>query len=284
MLGKYKAVVCDLDGSLLRKDQTISMEMINYLHELQRNDIKVIIATGRAYKSVFEIVQNVYLKDFRSYLVTSNGQSILNFNNNEFTEGELLTMDETLKLIKLAREHSLIIYMDNEEFVYTDRSSFGIMNSLIFVFGKLKNIGWIFKQVKRNHIVQTKNIEDYVNKPIRKLCFAGLQKQLDEFKDAISEIYPDTYEQVFVSSNWFEILRKGNSKGHAITKISKELNIPLTDFIAFGDGENDISMLKAAGCGVAMGNALETVKIVADDITKTNDEDGIYHYLKSINN
>lgn len=73
-----------------------------------------------------------------------------------------------------------------------------------------------------------------------------------------------------------EYNKKGISKGNSLSKLGFDMD----EIIAFGDSVNDIDMLKSAGIGVAMGNALEEVKQVADYITKSNDEDGIYYALK----
>jgi hydroxymethylpyrimidine pyrophosphatase-like HAD family hydrolase len=71
------------------------------------------------------------------------------------------------------------------------------------------------------------------------------------------------------------ILHKNAAKEHALKKASEHFNIPLSEIIAFGDDINDIEMLKTAGIGVAMGNAQDSVKEIADYVTETNDNEGI---------
>lgn len=72
---------------------------------------------------------------------------------------------------------------------------------------------------------------------------------------------------------------KGLSKGKSLLEIAEIFNIDQKDIIAFGDEMNDETMIKAAGVGVAMGNAVEKIKEIADYVTLTNDEDGIAYYL-----
>lgn len=79
-------------------------------------------------------------------------------------------------------------------------------------------------------------------------------------------------------------MAQGVSKGNAITELCQKLDINLSQVIGFGDSSNDISMLKVVGKAVAMGNANDDVKAVADEVTLTNDNDGIPHTLKSLLN
>ena len=79
-------------------------------------------------------------------------------------------------------------------------------------------------------------------------------------------------------------MSKGVSKGNAVTELCEKVQIDLSEVIAFGDSANDISMLKVVGHAVAMGNANDDVKKVADEITLSNSDNGIPHALKSLLN
>ena len=79
-----------------------------------------------------------------------------------------------------------------------------------------------------------------------------------------------------------EIIRAGMNKAIGLQKIASHYNIPQDRIIAFGDEDNDLEMLQYAGHGVAMGNATDEVKNVANKKTKTNEEDGIAYYLKEV--
>ena len=84
----------------------------------------------------------------------------------------------------------------------------------------------------------------------------------------------------FSNKKWIEIFPKECSKYNSIKLLSEYLNISNDDVIAFGDGLNDIEMIKNCGCGVALNNALDEVKKESDDITEyDNDNDGVVNYL-----
>ncbi|BBP93338.1 hypothetical protein BsIDN1_69560 [Bacillus safensis] len=85
------------------------------------------------------------------------------------------------------------------------------------------------------------------------------------------------------STDFFlEILHPDVSKGNAVKLLAKELGIPREEVMAIGDNGNDVSMLEFAGCGVAMGNAIDDVKAVADVVTKSNNEAGVAHVLHEL--
>ena len=114
---------------------------------------------------------------------------------------------------------------------------------------------------------------------LKKIAFiqtAGTMSQI--IKDLQNEV-ENKYELCMVEDAWVEINPLGLSKGHALKVLSGIKNIPLNQMIAFGNGENDIDMLKTAGIGVAMGNSFESVKSAADDICDDCENNGIAKYL-----
>ncbi|EST04344.1 HAD family hydrolase [Lactobacillus crispatus] len=88
---------------------------------------------------------------------------------------------------------------------------------------------------------------------------------------------------VLIKKKRFWIIQSSGSKGVAIEKVLNHYQIPASQALAFGDGGNDIEMLKTVGYGVAMGNATDNVKAIADDICGSVQEDGIYTYCKEHN-
>lgn len=86
-------------------------------------------------------------------------------------------------------------------------------------------------------------------------------------------------QSVITSSSWLEILPLNNSKGNAVKLLSQICGYKLEEIIAFGDGENDLSMLEIVGKGYAMGNAMDSVKEKANYIAPLNDDEGVYQIL-----
>ena len=112
--------------------------------------------------------------------------------------------------------------------------------------------------------------EDGINKVIMVHSEKFFKQNLDALKEALSD-----YDVLMVGPAWMEIMPKGVSKASALEKIAAKNGYTMNEVMAFGDAENDIQMLKRAGVGVAMGNAMDEVKEIADIITDTNLNNGI---------
>jgi Cof subfamily protein (haloacid dehalogenase superfamily) len=104
------------------------------------------------------------------------------------------------------------------------------------------------------------------------------EDKLKEIRDELKEI--DDIELASSSRHNIEITRKGVSKGRAVEVLGSYYNIKREEIVAIGDSENDLTMIEYAGLGIAMGNAIDVVKVKADYITDTNNNDGV---VKAIN-
>lgn len=116
----------------------------------------------------------------------------------------------------------------------------------------------------RPHNILLAQDETTISKPAKLL--------MGKYGDQTSQMYSETY--------YYEIMPKDVSKGHALLEIAEYLGIDQENIIAFGDQDNDMSMIQMAGVGVAMGNAIDSLKAAADYVTLTNNEDGIAAYLE----
>lgn len=108
-----------------------------------------------------------------------------------------------------------------------------------------------------------------------KILISAPHEILREQREAIDALGGSTVETCFSSPFYYEVNAAGVSKGAALAAYCTANRIPLEDTVAFGDNENDITMVQAAGVGVAMGNAVDALKDVADVVTASNDEHGI---------
>ncbi|QGF24878.1 Cof-type HAD-IIB family hydrolase [Raineyella fluvialis] len=112
-----------------------------------------------------------------------------------------------------------------------------------------------------------------------KILVAAPYDVLVDHRDAIDALGGSDIETCFSSTYYYEVNAAGVSKGAALAAFCAAEGIPLERTVAFGDNENDITMLRAAGLGVAMGNAIDALKQVADVVTTSNDDHGIARVL-----
>ena len=104
------------------------------------------------------------------------------------------------------------------------------------------------------------------------------EKQL--FRQEILQLYGDTLSSIYSNASYLEIFPKEAGKGAALERLCRHLNIPVENSMAAGDAENDISMVKAAGCGIAMCNGSSEIREAADVVTENdNDHDGLVPFL-----
>ncbi len=280
MRNDFKMVITDLDGTLLQHDGTVALETRDYLIGLQEKGIMVVVATGRNPKETFQISSALRCVDFKGYMVCCNGQLIHSFGKGDDIEGTRVTMKEGKELALLAKQFNIMVGVDNDEAYYQSKTIPGF--SLNDLKSLIKRSKWIFNQLNSRHIHRVSNVEDYINKDIRKIAFSGHPKRLQMLASRIRELYPEYFSVMFVSPNWLEVMDINVSKGHALLTLSSITGIGMDEMIAFGDGENDLTMLKMSGWGVAMENAMDSVKSIAKDIAPRNTDQGVMNYLKKI--
>jgi HAD superfamily hydrolase (TIGR01484 family) len=130
--------------------------------------------------------------------------------------------------------------------------------------------------------VKVKDLGEYLKDGAYKVQIISLDNYelLKEVEKEILCKLGDEVEAVFSNSRYLEILPKGIGKGISVKRVASLLSMPMSHTFAAGDAENDISMIKAAGTGIAMANATDEVKSAADIITqKTNNEDGLIEII-----
>ena len=260
-----KMIVFDLDGTLLRSNKTISDRSRIYLKDLKEQGYVTVIATGRMYESMRDVVKDF---EFVDYIITDAGATCYDARDSKIIFANPIDFEITKKLEQYYSERCDYIDICTKAKVYTYTKNkrkptdyyIEIEPDWNSIFEKCSDI---------NHISIAMNTNEYVND-----LYDKLNKQ---FLDLNIFIMQDSYS----NKQWIEISKKGVSKYNAISKLAAILNINNENIIAFGDGLNDLDMIKNCGVGVALKNALPEVKELADYVTKyDHDDDGVIEFLK----
>ena len=126
----------------------------------------------------------------------------------------------------------------------------------------------------------------FADYPLNKILTAGEPEYLKAHYKEMMEPFKDTLNCMFTADFYFEFTAKGIDKAKALDSVLIPMGYKKEEMIAFGDGHNDASMVKYAGIGVAMANAVDDLKAIANEITLSNEEDGIAYtlskYIKDI--
>ena len=128
--------------------------------------------------------------------------------------------------------------------------------------------------------MEVPDLEAFITFSPVKILLSVLPEQLAATQKRIREFLPESLAVVQTAPFYLEIIPSVINKGQGVLATCRALGIDPVETVAFGDAENDIPMLRAAGIGVAMGNAAARVKAAADEITKSNNEDGIACWLE----
>lgn len=270
----YKLIAMDLDGTLLDDDKKVPKENLEVLEQLISKGYEVVIATGRRYWSAKQL-----LKDVRKPLVilANNGNIVRSTADDGIIIKKYLDIKDFKTLIKEGKKRGL------QPVVHVDGFEEGI--DLIIELDKGNN-NYISKGEKRY-----REVESYLEMDedrILAVVYAGNREELVNFHLDISKRYPNRYsshvmENIVIAEALLEVMNPLGNKWLSLSEYAKEKGVAEEEIIAIGDDNNDIQMIKNAGCGIAMKNAIKGAKKVADIITeKDNNQAGVAFELRKI--
>ncbi|WP_050182722.1 Cof-type HAD-IIB family hydrolase [Domibacillus robiginosus] len=258
-------IVLDLDGTLLTDQKTISPRTKRTLQQAMEHGHEVMIATGRPFRSSAPYYAELGLK---TPIVNFNGAFVHHPGNQKwgfFHEPmELKTAIDVVEACHDFDFHNIIAeVLDNVYFHYHDEK-------LIDVF----NMG--------NPVVTTGDLREKLTDHPTSMLIHATEEQVPAIRRHLSDVHAEVIDHRRWAAPWhvIEIVKSGLSKAVGLKRVSDWIGIPPDRIIAFGDEDNDLEMIDYAGTGVAMGNGIDALKSIANDITVSNEEDGIAVFLE----
>lgn len=258
----YQLIAIDLDGTLLNEKGVISEENKKAIASAEAAGVKVVIVSGRSYASTKQFIKELSLPNLT---VSLNGAYIHDPGDDSLVESYPI-QEELSQALLLDLEP----YQAHVNFYHGERLLCQADSELIQHYAKVNRIDYelVDSLVEFNRTAKA-----------GKLLLIDENDKLMEIKDLLTERYGDRLHILFSQATYLEVFDKNTSKGVAILKVAERYGIRPEEIIALGDNENDISMIRCAGMGIAMGNALETVKQQADFVTLTNEENGVAYAI-----
>lgn len=259
-MNKPKLIFFDIDDTLYHKaTASIPDSVLTAFKLLKAQNIKIAIATGRGIAIFPDKIKDLIDKIGIDYSVTINGQFVLH-------------KDKVIAHypLTLAQIDSTIGYFNANQMAY------GIMTShALYSVGESEYLTFALDSLKINH--QPIDIQDFdFGTPIYQLlAFCADNKLVDWQLD-------NSLKTINWHKHGVDILDKDGTKLRGIHALLNHLNIDIKDCMAFDDGLNDIEMIQNVGFGVAMGNACDELKSVADFVAPNIDDDGIFRALKEL--
>lgn len=261
-----KLIALDLDGTLLTTDKRITARTRAAIEECEKRGIEIVPATGRAMRAVpAEILE---LPGVR-YGIFTNGASVWDIREEKSIAAQYIDWQTALKAIEILERYPMLydLYIEGRgicEAQFLERlEEFGVPPENCRIIRSSR-------QPVPNLIAYLKEFHP----PVQKINLIFREKAVKaEVRRELSQI-----DALSVTSSlpWnLEVNAQGATKGGGLERLRAHLNISREETMAFGDGENDLPMLQAAGLGIAMENGADFLKKQADIITLTNDRDGV---------
>lgn len=272
----YKLIATDCDKTLIDSKGYLPDENRDVLRRLHNMGIHIIVATGRS-----DILAKDYLDelDIDCPVIGCNGASMCNFYTGENFFTKSMSEESLNSLFDIFNKHKLGSKIFTTDTCYTDDKELfdGGIQIVTTTYTKKMNYSVKYELVEDMHSVA--RLDDVLKAVVINNDRVSLLKIRDEINEKVKGV-------TAVQSNWncIDINVKGISKGSAVAHYAKIKGIKPEEVIAFGDSENDISMIKYAGIGIAVENAEEDVKAAADMVTASNDDCGVAKALYKIFN
>ncbi|MGL4740291.1 MAG: Cof-type HAD-IIB family hydrolase [Sarcina sp.] len=257
----YKLVAIDMDGTLLNSEKQISQRNRKAITDAVKAGAMVVIATGRGYVGIESHLKDLGLNVQGQYTLAMNGGAAYDSYTGKAVTSLGLKGKDLHRIYDLSQELNLKIQ------AYTLDECLAIEDNE-------------FTEFERVHVgTPVKILESYKDisedDDIMKVLLMGEPAFIDSKIKLIPEEFSRDYTMVKSLPMCLEIMNKNCNKGIGLKELAHKLGVKQEEVIAIGDEQNDFEMIKFAGLGVAMGNANQIIKDVANYETKTNDEDGV---------
>lgn len=277
-----KLIIMDMDGTLLNSQGEISKRTYHALIKAQEKGIKVILASGRSWKTLKDYSEYLRMSEFDGYCIGANGAIITETKTETNTIISQLQIDQIKEIFEAAKKHEVEIMgvLDDAIYDYIPDSLRELKRQYKIENNIHEDIwtGGTFSLIEDQRIGYSEIYDihsfDEMDCPVNKMTLCHTEETIKKaYNDLIGKLN-DKYNFTKTSLSWVEITPKSVSKGNAIRLLQEKFNIKKEETYVFGDGENDLSMF-ACGNAIAMGNAMDTVKAQANEVTLDNNSDGI---------
>ena len=262
----YRAIALDLDGTLTNHEKVVTPRTRQALLQVQKENVVIILASGRPTYGIHPVAECLEIEKYGGYILSYNGGKIVKAQTGEELFSQYLPDSVIPILYRYAQEknHALLGYAGNE------------------IITEMPDDPYVKEESRINkmNIRKVDNLLEALEPHPTKLLMTGEPTVMLKAEEELVEIVGDKMS-VFRSAPFFlELVPNGIDKAQSLLRLLGKINLTPADLMAFGDGYNDLSMLKLAGMGVAMANAAPEVRSEADYITLSNEEDGIAEAIR----
>lgn len=259
-------IALDLDGTLTDSGKEIPQPTLHALLKIQKQGFTVVLASGRPTCGMTELARRLQLEKYGGYLLSFNGASITDCGTGRILFEQTIPKPFLPGLYSFAREH--------ETGLMTYRGDRVITGTRIDKYMEL--------EARINHMtfMEVGDFPSYVDFSVSKCLLTGDPDHMAEMEILLKEKYGSELS-IYRSEPFFlEVMPRNIDKAYSLQVLCGITGLHREQLISCGDGYNDLTMIRYAGLGVAMGNAQESVKAAADYVTASNDNNGILKVIE----
>ena len=262
-----KLIALDMDGTLLNNEKCISNRNYQAIMAAKKAGIKVVLASGRPLQGLQPHLEHLGLTGKDDFVVSYNGSLVQRVGCGEVLHQTSLKGADAKAIFKISQQLGVFIH------------AFSVKQGLI----THQHNTWTDIEAKLNGMQATEvdfeALDD--NEDIIKVMMVAEEQQLTAAINNLPKHLKQQYTVVQSAPFFLELLHPTSNKGIAIEKLTKVLDLSPEQVMCVGDAENDHAMLRFAGLAVAMENADDATKALADHITKSNEDDGVAHVIET---
>lgn len=265
-----RAILLDIDGTLTNSQKVITPKTKEALLRAQENGCVLVLASGRPTPGLGYLAKQLEMDKHHGILLSFNGARVSDFQTGEVFFDQSMTVEDGQAVLRHMEKFDVCPMIVKGDYMYVK----DVYGGMITYKGAPKNI--MEYEARMNHIklCEVDNLAEFADFPLNKILTAATPEYLQEHFEEMRAPFPHL-SSMFTADFYFEFTAPGINKASALEKSLMTLGYKPEEMIAYGDAENDAPMLKLAGIGVAMGNATDALKAIADEVTLSNDEDGI---------
>ena len=259
---KYKLLVLDVDGTLLNDEREISKRTLAALLKVQQMGVRIVLASGRPTYGLMPLAKTLELGNYGGFVLSYNGCQIIKAQNGEILFERRINPEMLPYLEKKARKNGFAIFTYHDDTLITDSPD----NEYIKNEALLNNLKIIREDEFSTAI-------DFA--PCKCMLVSDKEKALIGLEQHWEKRLAGTLDAFRSEPYFLEVVPCGVNKANTLGALLEHLGVTREEVIAVGDGVCDVTMLQLAGMVVAMGHSQDSVKVCADYVTASNEEDGV---------
>ena len=266
---KYKLLVLDVDGTLVNNEREISKRTLATLLKVQQMGVRIVLASGRPTYGLMSLAKALELGNYGGFIISYNGCQIINANNGEILFERRINPEMLPYLEKKAHKNSFDIFTYHDDTIITDSPE----NEYIRNEAQLNDLNIIVEDEFSTAI-------DFA--PCKCVLVGDDEKALISLEEHWKKRLDGTLDAFRSEPYFLEVVPYGVNKANTLGVLLEQLGVTREEIIAIGDGVCDVTMLQLAGMGIAMGHSQDSVKVCADYVTTSNEEDGVAQAVEKL--